>query len=925
MPEFVRGEWIWKKSLLSKTDCFLFARKEFNLDFGGVESDFWISAHCAYQLFINDRFVGYGPRANNNPEASYVDQYNISYYLQQGTNVVAVLLYYTAPQFGKRETKVPGLWCQLNLDQEPLLWSDRNWDIKEGNCFDYPRARIASKLGMTEYVNLKNYPAEWNSASGTYKEGWEKPDTTVAITDPGGKLEISPLAPNSVEEGIFFEPLKKGTLSPDSAFTHVNFSSIFQGLEGVYAATAFMFSEHNTTLKAEVHSDDPYKMFCNNRLVKTDLQCGTIDAGNAAADIPVRQGWNRILIIQQAAKNSMGVMMVFPELKQEELRLFQDTIQDSPLCWNIAGPLKLPLQEATPSLQFERLDSKSFTAVIENTIDIDSFLKNCKFEEKEDNPIPEFGTGEYLIFKLDSLKYGFPVIELNASEDDVVDITFGNRLDSKGFPAYGPGIRGTHTLICAKGDNKFRKFKPLECCYMMISARKITGKINVINAEFRELVRAQRNETLFRCSDDQLNMIWNVGTRTLKRAAAYLYQDEPRAAYACYLGDSYILSSNMIAAFGDYFMSQVRLRQFANAQFENGDIPALTFGKALCSQINHMFLFPVWLNYHYKTSGNEGILHEMLPHLDLAFEFFETLRDDETGLLSDLDEKFKLRCLLNQNEAKRSGVATDLNAMYCRFLLSAAEIYRVANRPETLAKCFRLASDVARALKELNWLPEEHSFAQYSIDSVPKNPDDAFCNFAALYSGVTAANEFENVFFRFFNFHEPFAIFPQQTDNPYFSFFFLETLFAMDQADWGLRYLKDYWGKRLNKETMAWKINPQNDNIAITDITPGSNVVPNAFLIREAAGIRVAEPGYSTIYFNPAVKVLKWAEVVIPTSYGKIKIKWELQDDDSLDVTIDTKFPLKVLPEMSPEMIKNTTFRLGENVSLLDPQSAQKP
>ena len=47
--------------------------------------------------------------------------------------------------------------------------------------------------------------------------------------------------------------------------------------------------------------------------------------------------------------------------------------------------------------------------------------------------------------------------------------------------------------------------------------------------------------------------------------------------------DAYVYAVNMINAFGDYHVSEALLRQFAQAQFENGDIPALSFGKGIKS------------------------------------------------------------------------------------------------------------------------------------------------------------------------------------------------------------------------------------------------------------------------------------------------------------------------------------------------------
>ena len=63
---------------------------------------------------------------------------------------------------------------------------------------------------------------------------------------------------------------------------------------------------------------------------------------------------------------------------------------------------------------------------------------------------------------------------------------------------------------------------------------------------------------------------------------------------------------------------------------------------------------------------------------------------------------------------------------------------------------------------------------------------------------------------------------------------------------------------------------------------------------------------------------------MIPTIYGKLRVKWEILEDGSIDATIDAKFPLKVVPELPPELIAKSTFRLGESVILLDPASGGK-
>ena len=67
MPTRIQGEWIWKNSLLNHPDSFLLMRKEFVCSTVNLDTTLWISANCAYQLFINGREVD--PRYVEVPQA----------------------------------------------------------------------------------------------------------------------------------------------------------------------------------------------------------------------------------------------------------------------------------------------------------------------------------------------------------------------------------------------------------------------------------------------------------------------------------------------------------------------------------------------------------------------------------------------------------------------------------------------------------------------------------------------------------------------------------------------------------------------------------------------------------------------------------------------------------------------------------------
>jgi len=153
LPKEILGNWIWEKSLINAPNSSLLVRKEFLLNSSHSVADFWISANCSYQLFVNERLVGFGPRANRSTCSTYVDEYDLSYYLQQGSNVIAIVVSHTFPKNSRRTLKIPGVWCQLNLDHKAFLWTDKKWDVLEANNFTNPCSYMSAKRGMTESIN----------------------------------------------------------------------------------------------------------------------------------------------------------------------------------------------------------------------------------------------------------------------------------------------------------------------------------------------------------------------------------------------------------------------------------------------------------------------------------------------------------------------------------------------------------------------------------------------------------------------------------------------------------------------------------------------------------------------------------------------------------------------------------------------------
>ncbi|MDD2479090.1 MAG: alpha-L-rhamnosidase N-terminal domain-containing protein [Victivallaceae bacterium] len=925
-PQVQAGEWIWKKNFLSSTDRYMFAHKTVVLDTIATKADLWISAHSVYQLYINGQLISFGP-SNYGKNISYADLYDVSCFLQPGFNAISVIVYhYTHPE--EYDNKPCGLWLQLEVDDTIKLCSDKSWWVREGTCHQNNRARCTPDSYFCESIDMRLHPIGWleelNESMLLADPEWENPTLTTPTTIFGASLEKSPYSPNLCQENGEFEAIFHGVIKAHDAHIFCATGQESFDVPGVYAACTYVHMDVASQIPANFICDDRFRFYCNHDIVASTIEMEEDRCLLNEVLLPMRKGWNCLQVIQDVRENSMGFAITFPNTATDKLNIFSEPDDKSSQCWLIAGPLKMPLADATSSIDFDKLDCDYFTPSLNKITDPFSWLTSCRFEKTDAAMPDELGTGEFIMLKLDQLRFGFPKISLNGEDGDIVDITIGNRLNENGLPVINDCSRSTLTLVLRSGNNDYTKYIPCACTYLQISIRSAQGKVKISRCSFNEMVRQQNYETQFSCSDDTLNSIWEVGREVMRRGVNQMNWMIHCKSDSIYMLDAYGLASNMIYTFGDYHFSESLIRQFARAQFENGNIPALGAIGDSHTQINHMSFFPLWLTYHYRTSGDEQLLHEMLPVLELAEQFFASLVDDELGMIIDVDKKFKkIIGEINDNVENLSNCSTDVNALYCRFLLSAAEIYKITNHPERAKRCMRMANSVIRMLEACCWIPSEKVFADSYSANNQEISCNSFTNMLTLFSGIKSPNEYLDYLDYFFFNDPPSSGYPEQTKSRYFNFLFTHTMFALCQKDWTLHYIRDYWGALIDYDAKAWRESADDPNLAGITMSHGNMICPNIFLVREAAGIRSAEPGFTVVYFNPPLDFLTWANLSLQTSNGKILVKWQLAEDGSLDVTINSNFPVKVLPELSSEQMEKTTFRISENIVLLDPEKGE--
>lgn len=908
-PEKISGQWIYLKRLKNRQDMSVLLRRNF---FAPEDMDgdplLLVSANTSYQLFINGRLAGVGPRAHQSPGTSFIDAHEIGFYLEPGNNLISFHIHRCNDLERGDFLRTPGVWCQLQCGGKTLLQSDESWEIMALENFNLPRPRVSLRGRLSTFTDMRIRPAGWNISGKEAGKQWGKPDSSVMPGLSGALIELHPVPPAVISsEPVEFETVCRGQVSAPQGFSCCPFMPESVGRVG--AAAAYVFCEESRSLKLKIYSDDPCKLFCNKEMI---FECS--NARGKEIEIIFASGMNRITLFSKLSYSSMGVMFTGSPWPAE-LTFLSDMLDTADPGWCVGTVSRLKYEDCTPAVRVEALpDLMVIPTEKQHVNDIWDWLDNARIMavDRDKEFLKE---GEFALFKLPKLTYGSVRCPIIASDGDIVDLIIGTELgENRLFPQCANiNDREVISCICREGENELSSFIPADCRCVLFYVRKAEKCVKVAPPVFDELLMNSNRECTFSCSDPFWNQIWQNGKSVLARSSVAVFPSDGCRSHDAYLLDSFWESVNTAAVFGDAGYITSRLRQFAGSQLENGSIVSLSSGAGYDQGLFHMFFFPGWILYNYRFTGNMVELRSLMPKLDAAKKYLMSLLDEERNLLSQEAVENCSGCETDPVVSCRLPVV--MNALFCRFMLSASEVFELAERSFDARECRRLVQRVTKELIVSFYDAEAGLFSNYPLTGGETEIEFSLLgNFFPLLAGIKTGECFETFVRTFFDFETAEAK-TVEAESPYFHYLFAEMLFALGQREWGARYLKRYWSSRMS-DAGAWK-DPVSNVIHVSRFSEGHTVVPNTLLLREFLGIRIGEAAFSLVYFDPAYDLLDQCEAAIPTIYGRMHVTWKKQPDGGLEVNIYSSHPMKVMPALSEDMLKKSTFCLSENVMLV--------
>lgn len=943
LPEVINAEWIWGEDSVGSAETYVFFRKEFILDETPASADLWITAHTFFHVYINGHHLGYGP-ATSPDESTYLSYIDANFLLKTGRNVIAVAVHNTSVARNGYRMKPDGLWAQLNIDNNPSIWTDSSWKYLNANCYLPRQARRSVDDAFVECLDFRKHPEQWNSEDTELSEGW----TNADVINPGVAMPkpISAQAVNFASNLIEFKKIaRKGKYIHNRAYLQLSFQHLVHSHgKGVYAAEILFESKLETKHHLELYTESAYKLFINGNLCKEQginpLVSGDIPSLHLAsthgqcnlktplASFKVKKGWNKMTLFIQGDESSSCVTFVFPNLEKQLFVPRLNREPDSGKGCIMYGPLKTPLPRICSSTVLP--DDKRFTYVpfTGKPIDEGALLMSCEFipgatpKSSATWPI-KLTKGKYVVLDLGATYFGCPELLLNTDSDAIVNIVTGEVI-SEDRPAPQVGhARKTDSLILSDGTVQWTGFHPRGFRYLMILVKECEAPISIESAGIRFMEPETENEGSFKCSDGVLHAIWQASEQTLKATWQERLLDAPGLHTGSSISSCMIQSWSACHILGVYKSVEYNIKEFAKGQLETGEIPAYCHTDHYYNIPDYSLLWPVWLHKHISYTGNIALLKEMLPHLQRLHDYFDQFSDRENdGLLKDMKPE-GANCILDFAKLDKRGYSTGLNAIYARSLYSAAWLFEQAG-DETTAKTFRRkAANVSRKMNALSWNPEKRLFADSWCDGKQSTNFSSQSSILAVYGGLGGLEQFEYVFKELFTPEEPFEKnISHDTNNPYMKYFLLEAAFALGKREWALNFIRYYWGGMINLGASTWWqfFDPTNDDKMREDcsLCHAYGISPAAYLCTELAGIRPALPGFQTVVFEPLLTAgIDWVKTKIPTVHGHIMVEWRINKEKQLEAAIDASYPVDLIPVLDPEVAESATFHVSDEIHIL--------
>ena len=372
----------------------------------------------------------------------------------------------------------------------------------------------------------------------------------------------------------------------------------------------------------------------------------------------------------------------------------------------------------------------------------------------------------------------------------------------------------------------------------------------------------------FRCSDEELNHIWEVAAYTMDLTTREFFMDGIKRDRWTWSGDaiqSYLM--NYYLRFDTECVKRT-IRQL------RGKDPVTTHVNTI---MDYTFYWFISIDQYFQYTGDKAFLAEMLPRMQTLMDYVES-RLNQYGMAEGKPDDWIFVDWTDFPMHKHGTLCFEQILLYRAYTAMVRASYLTGKKDE-MKKYVNKAVSLGTKTIETFWNEEKGAYLHAVEDGKMNEQITKFPNMMSLIMMYDTDEKAQQILNNVMLNPDVPAI-----TTPYMRFYELEALCKMGLQEKVLKDIKAYWGGMLREgATSFWeKYNPEEkgvQHLAMYGRPYGKSLChawgasPIYIIGKYFLGVRPVTPGYETYEVHPTLGGLEWMEGEVPTPFGKISIK----------------------------------------------------
>lgn len=515
------------------------------------------------------------------------------------------------------------------------------------------------------------------------------------------------------------------------------------------------------------------------------------------------------------------------------------------------------------------------------------------------------------------LTTGFPCLKIRGGKGSKIELTY-----AECFSFYNPDRRlekrirddssgiiigDTDTFYPSGKDDYYEPFWFRTFRFIKVDIEVGDSPLLIDKIWFREIEYPIKIEGRFRCSDEEIDKVWNVSIRTLKRCMHETYEDCPYYEQMQYTMDSMLEALYTYQISRDYSLARKAIYDFHSSLLPSGLLQSRY--PSVAPQVIPVFslYWIIMLRDYVLYTGEIDLIKRYRPTIDSILIWFERHLNDK-NLVDKIGYWPYIDWVDGWEWGMPSSFISDVPIIYSliySYTLKVASNLMLMIGCRGLFKEYKIRSMlIDKAIKKLCWDENLKLFK----DAPKTNQFSQHCQIWAILNEIVKSDNAKECLKNALSREDISKV------SISYSFFLFR---ALDKTGLYNRYapfILDMW-----KNLLAFNVttfpevfkNPRSE-------CHGWSAVPIYEFVASILGIRPSEPGFRKVDIKPHPLNLEWAEGVIPTVRGDISLRWE-RDSSSFIIYVSSRKDIKLRLILSSIELHNpvifindseTTFRI---------------